>query len=294
MNPPFGAVLTAMITPFGEDGRVDFQRTWELARFLTSHGSDGLVVCGTTGESPTLSREEKVALFRTVVEAVGERAVVVAGTGTYDTAESIELSRAAESVGCHAVMAVTPYYSKPPQEGLYRHFSAIADAVDLPLMLYNIPGRTARIIDIETINRLSLHPRIVAIKDAVEDVDFTKRTIAEVDGELAVYSGSDALTLPMMELGAVGVVSVASHLAGDVVKAMVSAAAKEDWTEAQRLHDGLLPLFEALFVEPSPMPVKAALSDLWQPVGDPRLPLVAAAESTLALVKEGLATAQSL
>lgn len=294
MNAPFGSVLTAMVTPFGADGRVDFRRAWELARFLTTHGSDGLVVCGTTGESPVLSREEKLALFKTIVDAVGERASVVAGTGTYDTAESVELSQAAEETGCDGVMAVTPYYSKPPQEGLYRHFTAIAEAVSIPVMLYNIPGRTARLIEVETLERLAEHPRIVAVKDAVEDIDFTRTTADSVGDDLAIYCGSDHLTIPMMELGAVGVVSVASHLAGDVIKAMVSAAEKEDWDEARRLQEGLLPLVHALFVEPSPMPVKAALAKLWEDVGEPRLPLVPASASTLSQVEEGLAQAQAL
>jgi 4-hydroxy-tetrahydrodipicolinate synthase len=252
------------------------------------------VVCGTTGESPVLSEDEKLSMFRTVVEAVGGRASVVAGTGTYDTAESIRLSRAAQELGCDAVMAVTPYYSKPPQEGLYRHFTAIADAVEVPLMVYNIPGRTARLIEVETLARLSEHPRIVATKDAVEDVAFTKDTVAARRGELAIYSGADAYTVPMMKEGGVGVVSVVSHVAGDVVAAMVAAAAKQDYAEADRLQEGLLPLIDALFSEPSPMPVRAALNDLWQPVGEPRLPLVPASEETLARTKEALAAVQAL
>ena len=283
-----------MITPFTDDGAVDHERAWRLARFLVANGSDGLVITGTTGESPTLSGDEKVALYRTVVEAVGERAHIVAGTGTYDTAESIHLSERAAAAGVDGIMAVTPYYSKPPQAGLLAHFGAIADATDLPVILYNIPGRTGRLIEIPTLVALAEHPRIVAVKDAVEDAQFTARTVSEVGEAMAIYSGQDSITLPLMTVGAVGVVSVASHLAGPQVAAMVEAAAAGDMAEALRLHLGLLPLFDALFVEPNPMPVKAAMAALWEPVGEPRLPLVPARPETVGLVKEALGKAQAL
>lgn len=289
---PFGRVLTAMITPFKEDGQVDYERVWNLARYLTDHGSDGLVVTGTTGESPTLSANEKLALYRTVVEAVAGRAVkVVAGTGTYDTAESVHLTRRAADAGCHAVLAVTPYYSRPSQEGLIGHFRAIADASDLPVMLYNIPGRTARRIEVETLKSLSDHPGILAVKDAVMDIDFTSQTCHEVPG-MAVYSGQDSYTWPMMAVGAVGVVSVISHLAGEAVAQMVEAAAAGDFRKASELHHRLLPLCFACFIEPNPAPVKAAMNALWEPVGVPRLPLVGATESTLMAVKEALGAVQ--
>jgi len=291
---PFGRVLTAMITPFTDEGAVDHERAWRLARFLVANGSDGLVVSGTTGESPTLSADEKVALYRTVVEAVGERAHVVAGTGTYDTAESIHLSERAAAAGVGGIMAVTPYYSKPPQAGLVEHFRAIADATDLPVILYNIPGRTGRLIEISTLAVLAEHPRIVAVKDAVEDAQFTARTVPEVGDGMAVYSGQDSITLPLMTVGAVGVVSVASHLAGPQVAAMVGAAASGDFVEARRVHLGLLPLFDSLFVEPNPIPVKAAMAALWEPVGEPRLPLVPARPETVGLIKEALGKAQAL
>ncbi len=290
---PFGEVLTAMITPFTADGEVDHARAGELARFLAGHGSDGIVVAGTTGESPTLSADEKLALFRTVVDAVsGAECTVVAGTGTYDTRESVALSREAAAVGCDGVMAVTPYYSKPPQEGLYRHFTTIADAVDVPVLLYNIPGRTARLIEVPTLARLSEHPNIVAVKDAVESVGFTARTIEACGDRLAVYSGQDDLTLPIMAVGGVGIVSVASHLAGPQIKRMVTATRMGDLGTATKLHQSLVPLFSALFVEPNPIPLKAALTELWQPVGEPRLPLVPAAPETLHAVKEAVAVAQ--
>ena len=277
-----------MITPFTEAGQVDYERVWRLARHLTDHGSDGLVVTGTTGESPTLGADEKIAIYRTVVESVTGRDVrVIAGTGTYDTAESVHLSRRAAEAGVHGLLAVTPYYSRPSQEGLIAHFTAIADATDLPVMLYNIPGRTARRIDVETLRKLSDHPRIRAVKDAVMDIDFTSQTCHGVP-ELAVYSGQDSYTWPMMAVGAIGVVSVISHLAGDAVAAMVRAAAAGDIARARNLHHQLLPLAFACFVEPNPAPVKAALNALWEPVGVPRLPLLAASESTVAAVKEAL------
>jgi len=283
-----------MITPFDSSGAVDYQAAWDLARYLTSHGNDGLVVCGTTGESPTLSTEEKLGMFRTVVEAVGDRAVVIAGTGTYDTAESVEMSKQAAELGCHGVMAVTPYYNKPPQEGLFRHFTAIADATDLPVLVYNIPGRTSRLIEVETLARLSHHDRIVATKDAVEDLEFTRRTLESVSETFAVYSGQDSFTLPMMEIGAVGIVSVAAHLVGDQIQAMTTAARDKEYDEARIIHDRLMPLFEALFLEPNPMPLKAVLSQLWQPVGDPRLPLIPPTAETVAAVMAALESAQAV
>lgn len=287
-TPPFGRVLTAMITPFTEDGDVDHERVWRLARYLSEHGSDGLVVSGTTGESPTLTGDEKVALYRTVVDAVEHRdTIVVAGTGTYDTAESVELTRRAAEAGVNGIMAVTPYYSKPGQEGLGRHFEAIADASDLPVLIYNIPSRTGRLIEIPTLARLARHPNVVATKDAVMDIDFTSQTALDVP-DLTVYSGQDSYTLAMMAVGAVGVVSVVSHLAGDEVAAMVAAAADGDFAEARRLHLALMPVCEACFLETNPSPVKAAMSTLWEPVGEPRLPLTPASSETLAAVEKAM------
>lgn len=288
MATPFGRVLTAMITPFDSSGALDHGAVWDLARHLVDTGNDGIVVAGTTGESPTLSTDEKLALFRGVVDAVGDRAVVVAGTGTYDTAASVELTKAAAGTGVDGVMAVTPYYSRPPQQGLFEHFSAIADASAVPVLLYNIPSRTGRRIEVETMVRLSRHDNIVAVKDAVGDLAFTTQTVAECGDALAVYSGDDILTLPMMAVGAVGIVSVAAHLAGEQIAAMVSAAVAGDWERAGELHRALAPLFAAVFAEPNPMPVKAALDAFWQPVGRPRLPLVPASAETVSAVKEAL------
>lgn len=276
-----------MVTPFDGSGAVDHQKAWDLARHLVDQGTDTLVVAGTTGESPTLSDPEKLALFKTVVDAVaGKKTQVVAGTGTYDTAHSVELTEKAGELGADGVLAVTPYYSKPSQDGLVAHFNAIAD-VGVPVMLYNIPGRTSRLIEVETLSRLASHPNIVAVKDAVGNIDFTSATINVIPG-FPVYSGDDSMTLPMMAVGAVGVVSVISHLAGPAVKAMLKAAASGDYTEARRLHHLLLPLQQACFAEPSPAPVKAGLSQVWEPVGDVRLPLVSPTEETMTAVEKAL------
>jgi 4-hydroxy-tetrahydrodipicolinate synthase len=292
MNAPFGRVCTAMITPFDAEGAVDHGMAAAMARQLVDTGTEGVVVAGTTGESPTLSADEKVALYKTVVDAVGSKATVVAGTGTYDTAESVHLSQRAAQVGVDALMAVTPYYSRPSQQGLIAHFSAIADSTELPLLLYNIPSRTGRRIEVDTLVRLSEHERIVAVKDAVGDLAFTTETRIACPDDFAIYSGDDILTLPMMAVGAVGVVSVATHLAGKQVRAMVDAFATGDAAEAMRLHLALAPLAKAIFIEPNPQPVKGALNALWQPVGEPRLPLVPASAETVGAVKEALAIAQ--
>ncbi len=289
MTTPFGRVLTAMITPFDSSGAVDHGTAWDLARHLVDTKNDGIVVAGTTGESPTLSVDEKIALFRAVVEAVGDRAAVVAGTGTYDTAESLYLTAGAIEAGVDGVMAVTPYYSRPPQQGLFQHFTAIADASSVPVLLYNIPSRTGRRIEVETLARLGEHERIAAVKDAVGDLAFTTETVNVCGDSLAVYSGDDILTLPMLAVGAVGVVSVAAHLAGDQISEMVTAAVNNDWDEARRIHLALAPLCRALFAEPSPMPIKGALNALWQPVGEPRSPLVSASDETVGAIKEVLA-----
>lgn len=293
MTAPFGHVLTAMITPFDASGGVDHGAVWDLAKHLVDTGSDGIVVAGTTGESPTLSDDEKVGLFRAVVDAVGGTAAVVAGAGTYDTAHSVHLTQAAAEAGCDGVMAVTPYYNRPSQAGLLAHFTAIADASALPVLLYNIPSRTGRRIEVETIAEAAGHPRIVAVKDAVGDLGFTTKTRLAVGEEFGIYSGDDILTLPVIASGGDGVVSVAAHLAGQQVARMVAAAHGGDWVEARRLHLALAPLCGALFLEPNPAPVKAAMDVLWAPVGTPRLPLVAASAETLATVRDALATAQA-
>ncbi|MDH3249680.1 MAG: 4-hydroxy-tetrahydrodipicolinate synthase [Acidimicrobiia bacterium] len=291
---PFGEVLTAMITPFTTTGEVDFEQVHRLALYLVANGSDGIVVAGTTGESPTLSSAEKVALFKAVVDAVGSKATVLAGTGTYNTAESIELTKAAASVGAHGVMAVTPYYSKPAQNMLVAHFEAIADASDLPVLLYNIPGRTSRLIEVPTLVRLSEHQRIVAVKDAVDNIVFTSRSRQALPEDFAIYSGSDQMTVPIIAVGGVGVVSVASHLVGKPIKRMVSAARAGDLHEATRLHRALMATFDACFTEPNPVPLKGAMDVLWEPMGPPRLPLLPAGKATVESLVEAVGKAQSL
>ncbi len=281
-----------MVTPFDDTGAVDHQKAWDLARHLVDQGTDTLLVAGTTGESPTLDDSEKIALFKTVIDAVAEKKTrVIAGTGTYDTAHSVEMTGKAAELGADGVLAVTPYYNKPSQAGLIAHFRAIAD-VGLPVMLYNIPGRTSRLIEVDTLVRLAEHPDIVGVKDAVGSVDFTSATINRAPG-FPVYSGDDSMTLPMMAVGAVGVVSVISHLAGPAVKAMLKAASAGDYVEARRLHHLLLPLQQACFAEPSPSPVKAALGRFWEPVGDVRLPLVNPGEETLAAVEKAMGAISS-
>jgi 4-hydroxy-tetrahydrodipicolinate synthase len=282
-----------MITPFTDSGEVDHEKAWRLARFLSDNGTDTLVVTGTTGESPTLTTAEKLALYKTVIDSVAEKDTkVIAGTGSYDTAESVELTERAGELGCDGVLAVTPYYNKPEQEGLIAHFTAMAD-VGVPVVIYNIPGRTGRLIEVDTLARLAEHEHIVATKDAVMNIDFTSQTVNTIPG-FPVYSGQDSYTLAMMSVGAVGVVSVISHLAGRTVASMVEAAYSGDYAEARRLHHLLLPLCESCFLETNPAPVKGAMSRLWEPVGDVRLPLVAASEDTLIAIEKAVGAIQGL
>ncbi len=291
---PFGSLLTAMITPFREDGMVDFERTARLANYLVDTGSEGLVVTGTTGESPTLSDVEMIAMYRAVLDAVGDRCHVIAGTGTNDTAHSVELSRKAAEVGVHGLMAVTPYYSRPSQEGIRAHFEAIASSTDLPLIIYNIPSRTGRLVEVETLARLAEHENIVATKDAVEDIGFTSACRQWLPLDFPIYSGADAYTLPIMAVGGVGCISVLSHFAGLNIKRMIEAFTAGDVREAERLHRGLMPLFAAGFMEPNPSPTKAGLTELWEPVGNPRLPLLAAAGETTKAIVEAVGISEAL
>lgn len=292
-HAPFGHVATAMVTPFGADGEIDHEAAWRLARHLAETGTDCLVVTGTTGESPTLTDAEKLALYRTVIDAVAEKDTqVMAGTGTNDTRHSVELTEKAAAMGVDGVLAVTPYYNRPTQAGMIAHFEAIA-AVGLPVMLYNIPSRTGSLIEVETLATLAGNPNIVAVKDAVGNAGFTSRTVNAAPS-LPIYSGDDAMTLPMMALGAVGVVSVVSHLAGIPIRDMVRAAHAGDWEEARRLHNLLLPLFEACFMEPNPSPVKAGLNQFWGSVGGVRLPLLDASGDTLAAIEKALGAVRGL
>lgn len=285
---PFGEVLTAMATPMRQDGAVDFEKARALAEFLVKNGSDGLVVCGTTGESPTLSAEEKLELTEVVIQAVGDRAKVIVGTGSYNTHESVELTRRASSLDVDGVMAVVPYYNKPPQEGLYRHFRAIAEATTLPVMLYNVPTRTSRNLEPETVARLSKLPNVVAVKEAAGDMEQVTHIRRSTDERFAVYSGEDSLTLPMLSLGAVGVVSVASHVVGKDIKRMIQAFAAGDVREARLQHERLMPIFKVLFVTTNPIPVKWAMGLLGLDLGPFRAPLVAPTPSERAQIEEAL------
>lgn len=269
---PFGRVLTAMVTPFTTDGALDLDGAQRLAVHLVDAGNDGLILNGTTGESPTTSDAEKAQLVRAVVEAVGDRAHVVAGAGTNDTRHSVELARAAEQAGAHGLLAVTPYYSKPPQEGLLRHFTAIADATGLPVMLYDIPGRSGVPIGTETIVRLAEHPRIVANKDAKGDLGRASWAIAR--SRLAWYSGDDMLNLPLLSVGAVGFVSVVGHLVSPELRAMLEAHLAGDVAKATEIHQKLLPVFTGMFRTQGVITAKVALALQGQPAGPLRLPLV--------------------
>ncbi|MEW1751322.1 4-hydroxy-tetrahydrodipicolinate synthase [Streptomyces angustmyceticus] len=269
---PFGRVLTAMVTPFTPDGALDLDGAQRLAAHLVDAGNDGLVVNGTTGESPTTSDAEKAQLVRAVVDAVGDRAFVVAGAGTNDTRHSLELARAAQDAGAHGLLAVTPYYSKPPQEGLLRHFTAIADATDLPVMLYDIPGRSGVPINTETIVRLAEHPRIVANKDAKGDLGRASWAIAR--SSLAWYSGDDMLNLPLLSVGAVGFVSVVGHIVTPELRALLDAHLNGDVTKATEIHQKLLPVFTGMFRTQGVITTKAALGLSGLPAGPLRLPLV--------------------
>ncbi|MEL6604191.1 MAG: 4-hydroxy-tetrahydrodipicolinate synthase [Cyanobacteria bacterium J06614_10] len=276
--PRFGRVLTAMVTPFTAEGEVNYALAEKLASHLADQGTDTLVVCGTTGESPALSWDEEYALFKSVKQAVSGKALVIAGTGSNSTLEAIEATRKAQQLGLDGSLQVVPYYNKPPQSGLYGHFKAIAQAVpDLPIMLYNVPGRTSCNLLPETTVRLAEVDNIVAIKEASGNLDQVSQTSRLCPKEFEIYSGDDSLTLPMLAVGAVGVVSVASHLVGERLQKMVRSYEAGQVDEARALHLQLLPLFKGLFSVTSPIPVKAALELKGWPVGDCRLPLCEAA-----------------
>jgi 4-hydroxy-tetrahydrodipicolinate synthase len=283
---PFGRVLTAMVTPFTADGALDVDGAQQLAAHLVDAGNDGLVVNGTTGESPTTSDAEKDRLVRAVLEAVGDRAFVLAGVGTNDTWHSVELARQAERAGAHGLLTVTPYYSKPPQEGLYRHFTTIADATSLPVMLYDIPGRSGVPIHTETIVRLAEHPRIVANKDAKGDLGRASWAIAR--SGLSWYSGDDMLNLPLLSVGAVGFVSVVGHLVSPELRALLEAHLAGDVAKATEIHQRLLPVYTGMFRTQGVITVKAALSLCGLPGGPLRLPLVELTEDETARLKQDL------
>jgi len=287
---PFGRLITAMVTPFKADGSLDVEGVARLAAYLVDEqGNDALVINGTTGESATTTDAEKETVLRVVLETVGDRAKVIAGVGTYDTHHTVELARAAEKVGVHAALVVTPYYNKPPQEGLIRHFTTVADATGLPLMLYDIPGRSGVPIETETLVRLAEHERIVAVKDAKGDMVETSWVTRRTD--LVYYSGDDKNTLPLMSVGAVGVVGVPTHLFGRPTKAMIEAYERGDVAEALRLHHQLLPAFIGYFRTQGVILTKAALHLLGLPAGPVRSPLVDATDAQVAQLKADSAEA---
>jgi 4-hydroxy-tetrahydrodipicolinate synthase len=281
-----GSILTAMVTPLRADGAVDGDRFRELASFLVDNGSDGVVVCGTTGESPTLSDEEKLALFAAAVETVGDRATVIAGAATYDTAHSVHLTREATRLGVDGILVVTPYYNKPPQRAIVRHFEEIAAATHLPLVAYNIPGRVVVNIESPTIERLAEIENVVAVKQALDDPE-QARFIAE-ETRLDLYSGDDPNTFAFLELGAVGVVSVTAHLWGPQIAAMIRRHREGDVEGARAIHEELQPSYDLLRIQTNPIPIKAALNLTGHEVGGYRLPMVEPDEQELAGIRSCL------
>ncbi|MCE4048256.1 MULTISPECIES: 4-hydroxy-tetrahydrodipicolinate synthase [Bacillaceae] len=270
----FGRVSTAMITPFDAKGHIDFPKTTQIVNHLIANGTDSLVVAGTTGESPTLSKQEKIALFKHVVKVVEKRVPIIAGTGSNNTYDSIEMTKEAERAGVDAVMVVGPYYNKPNQEGMYQHVKAVADSTTLPVMIYNIPGRSAVNIEPETIIRLSAVENIVAVKEASGNLNNITKIIAGTPDDFYVYSGDDSLTLPLLSVGGTGVISVASHVIGPEMQEMVGAFLEGNYKKAAQMHQKLLPVMTALFAAPNPVPVKTALQLKGIDVGSVRLPLV--------------------
>jgi len=278
-----GEVLTAIVTPFRADGSIDFHRFAALAHHLVDNGSDGIVVAGTTGESPTLSDDERLELVRVAVGAVGDRATVIAGTGTYSTAHSVHLTRKAHDLDVDGFLVVTPYYNKPPQRGIVEHFKAVADASDKPIVVYNIPGRVVVNIEPETMAQLAEIPTVKAVKQANDDLVQARRIVEETG--LDLYAGDDYLIYPFLELGGVGGVCVHTHVVGPRVKEMIRLYRSGDHVEARRLHEELAPAYELLKVVVNPIAIKAALNVLGHEVGGLRLPLVEANEEETAAIR---------
>jgi 4-hydroxy-tetrahydrodipicolinate synthase len=289
MTGRFGSVVTAMATPFRDDFSLDLDRAQELASWLLDHGSDSLVVFGSTGEAATLSDDEKRDLLRAVKDASAGRGQIIAGTGTYDTAHSIHLTAMAQEAGADAVLTVTPYYNRPPQRGLTAHFTAIAKSTNLPVILYNIPGRSACTIEADTLLRLAADvPNIVAVKDATGDFQMASRIIGESPPDFELYSGDDWATFPLVAAGARGVISVAAHLAGERMRDMIELTTSGDASAAGKIHHELMPLYRGLFIVSNPIPLKAALDMAGRPVGPPRLPLVPATDDERTRIRQAM------
>lgn len=284
----FGNIVTAMVTPFKDDGTIDYQQLQTLITHLIETGSDSIVVAGTTGESPTLSTEEKKELFAFTVKEVNGRIPVIAGTGSNNTAESIALTQAAENTGVDAIMLVVPYYNRPSQAGMIAHFEHIAASTSLPIMMYNIPGRSSAHMEVKTVVHLAKVENIVSLKDASGDVLYTSYVRAQTPKDFSIYCGDDGLTIPALSVGAIGVVSVASHVLGSDMQQMVRLFKEGDVKNAQQMHLELLPKMEAMFAAPSPAPVKAALATKGLPVGSVRLPLLPLSEEEKATLEKEL------
>jgi len=283
-----GRVITAMVTPFDEKGEVDYAQSRSLALALLKSGSDGLLLSGSTGESPALSHDEKLRLFAEVKAAVGKKGAVVAGTGTYNTRESIELTREAERIGVDAALLVVPYYNKPTQQGLREHFRAIAESTKLPCILYNVPSRTVTNMAPETVIELSSIDNIVGLKEASGDLSQAVKVLEGVKKDFLLYSGNDGDTFPLLSLGGYGVISVVSHLVGVQFREMVSKAVGGNMAEAAAIHRRLMPLVNAMFVLSNPIPIKHALNVVGFPVGKPRLPLTSPDEKSAAVIENVL------
>lgn len=290
----FGRLLTAMVTPFASNGSLDLDQAKRLASALLDSGTEGLVVCGTTGESPTLSNHEKLALLEATVEVAHRRgAPVIAGTTTYNTAESVEMSREAARLGVDGILGTVPYYNNPPQEGLFQHFRAIARAVDIPVILYNIPARSPRNMEASTTLRLAREvPNIIGVKEASANFKQIGEIIRDAPDGFRVWSGNDADIITIMALGGYGVVSVAAHLVGQQIAELIRSSVAGENARAAEIHHRLMPLVDALFVTSSPIPLKYALDRVGMPVGNPRLPLVPIDPKSQAIMDAALATAR--
>ena len=283
-----GRLLTAMVTPFNEKGEVDYEQAKKLALALLNSGSDGVLVVGTTGESPTLIRQEELRLFSEVKSAVGERGSVIAGTGSNSTAEALEATKEAEQIGVDACLLVVPYYNKPTQEGLYQHFKTIAQSTDLPCILYNVPSRTVTNLSAETVIKLSQIDNIIGVKEASGNLEQVSKIISNTRDDFLVWSGNDSDTLPILALGGYGVISVASHLVGNQIREMIDSFTSGKTDKAAEIHRHLLPLINALFIVSNPIPVKYAVNYAGFSVGKPRLPLTEPDEKTAAFIKDTL------
>ena len=269
----FGQLLTAVVTPFDQNGIISTDTFWRLCKKLVHEKSDGIVLSGTTGESPNLSMKDREILYSTAIDSVGNEASIIAGTGTYSTKETVEITKMATNLGVDGIMIVTPYYSKPSQYGIIKHFEEVSKVTDLPVMAYNIPGRTSKLIELSTLEKLVDDIGIHSIKDAVGDLSFSRDELKLLNEKCHIYCGNDNETIEFMKMGAKGVVSVASHIVGKQIKNLITSVLDDKLSDAEDIHTNLIDLFVALFQEPSPGPVKYLLTETWEDVGQPLLPI---------------------